>query len=123
MTKRKRVLLGALIVCFGLTCGAHGKRSLHGKATAATYVYEQRSGPIPPEVLKGLSALNAQGIVATDVDQNVTNGNGEIPTQYKVAIPTAKESGIPSLVVTAGEKVVRVVKNPQTESDVTGAVK
>ena len=73
---------------------------------------------MPDGVKIGLDKLNQRGIVATSVDQDQVDGDGDIPEQYKLAIPAAKQAGLPALVVQAGSKVVNVVKKPETEQQV-----
>ena len=51
------------------------------------------------------------------------DGSDEIPDQYKAALLEAKSVGLPALVVLSGDKVVRSVKDPRTESAVMEAVK
>jgi len=92
------------------------------KATAATYVFEKDSTGIPGAVLAALNTLNRRGIVATNHEVDTVDGSGEIPDQYKVPVAAAKVAGLPSLVVTAGEKVLTVVKDPKTEEAVLEAV-
>ena len=91
-----------------------------------TYVYEKDNTIIPKPVAYALQKLNEDetaGILASEFEQNTTDGNGEIPDQYKIALETAKEAGLPALVVQSGDRVVKVVKNPTTEEHVTEAVK
>lgn len=93
------------------------------KATAATYVYEKDDGDIPTPVVVALNRLNREkNIVATPFEDDTTDGDGEVPDQYKVPLEAAKEAGLPSLVVTAGATVLKVVKAPTTEADVIEAV-
>lgn len=91
------------------------------KPTAATYFYEKDSGGVPPAVGAGISKLNEQGIRATTHEDDTTNANQQIPKQYAVSLPAAREAGLPALVVMAGEKVVRTVKAPTTEESVLEA--
>jgi len=96
------------------------------KPTAATYVYEKDTTAIPSGVLAGLNRLNldrlGDSFIASVFEQDTVDGEGETPDQYKVALKSARESGLPSLVVTSGAVVLKVVKNPQTEQDVIGAL-
>ena len=92
------------------------------KATAATYVFEKDSTGIPGAVLSAINKLNRRGITATNHEVDTVDGSGEIPDQYKVPVAAAKVAGLPSLVVTAGEKVLAVVKDPKTEEAVLEAV-
>ena len=94
------------------------------KVTAAVYVYEKDQGPVPPPVLSALNRLNRERqIKATTLEADAKNGTGEVPAQYRVPLAAAKEKGLPALVVTAGEKVLAVVKAPATEQAVMEAVK
>lgn len=92
------------------------------KATAATYVYEKDDHAIPSAVSAALNTLNRQGILATTFEVDTTDGTGDVPDQYKAALAAAKDAGLPTLIVTAGDKVLRVVKNPKSEAEVIGAV-
>lgn len=94
-----------------------------GKATAATYVFEKDDGGVPAPVTAALSKLNSSGIRATPFEEDTTDGSGEVPDQYKVPLKAAQEAGLPALVVTAGARVLRVVKEPKTEAEVLEAVK
>ncbi len=93
------------------------------KPTAATYVYEKDDSVVPSPVMVALNQLNRAGIVATIFEEDTVNGDGETPAQYKVPLAAAKEAGPPALVVTAGDKVLRVVKSPKTAEEVLEAVK
>ena len=92
------------------------------KPTAVTYVHDEKA-VIPSPVLAALAELNTQGIVATAFPDDTTDGDNQVPDQYKIALPAAKASGIPSLVVQAGDKVVRVVKGPTSKAAVMEAAK
>lgn len=93
------------------------------KATAVTYTYDDKQHTVPAPVSAALDKLNRQGIEA-DLDEVDTNdASGEVPEQFKVSRPAAKEAGLPALVVMAGGKVVRVVKAPKTEEAVIEAAK
>lgn len=91
------------------------------KATAVTLVHEKNYA-LPAPVLAALNKLNQRGIVATLFMPTTTDGTGDVPDQYKVPAAAAKEAGLPALVVTAGAKVLKVVKDPRTEDDVIKAV-
>lgn len=94
------------------------------KATHAVYVYEKDQHVSTPGVRAGLNRLNREfGIEAVELDVDVTTGHGKIPEKYKLPFSTAKESGLPALVVMGGGKVIRVVKDPKTEAQVMEAVK
>lgn len=87
-----------------------------------TYVFdEDTTGAAPAPVAVALGKLNQQGIVALEFDKDTTDGDGETPEQFQVAVEAAAD--IPALVVQAGSNVVRVVKAPQTEAEVMEAAK
>lgn len=93
------------------------------KATAATFVYEKDEHAVPAAVRAALDKLNREKkIVATIFDDDVTDGTGEVPEQYRTALDEAKKAGLPALVVTNGNDVVKVVKSPTTMEQVLEAV-
>lgn len=94
------------------------------KATAVIYVYEKDQHSPPRAVQAALDRINAAGsVVASIFEQDATSGTGQVPAQYRAALAAAKAAGLPCLVVTAGDQVLRVVTNPQTEADVSEALK
>lgn len=96
---------------------------LPSPATAVTYVFEKDQHSPPRAVQAALDRINAAGsVVASIFEQDSTSGTGQVPAQYRAALAAAKAAGLPCLVVTAGDQVLRVVKNPQTEADVTEAL-
>ena len=105
-----------LIVAYFLFAGG----GIGGKADRATYVYEKDQGGVPSAVMSGLNKLNERKILATTHERDTKDGDQQIPDQYKVAVEAAKK--LPSLVVQAGDKVLKVVESPKTEEDVTKAV-
>lgn len=91
--------------------------------TAATYIYEKDETAVPAPIQAALNKINLEKkIVATLIDDDIVDGTGQIPEQYKAAIPAARAAGLPALVVMAGKEVLRVVKDP-TEAKVLEAVK
>jgi len=89
---------------------------------AVTYVYEKDNGEPSSGVMAGLNRLNREkNLKATIFEEDTVDGSGQVPDQYKVALDAARAAGLPALVVTAGEKVVNVVKNPTTAEQVWGA--
>ena len=91
-------------------------------ATSATYVYEKDATAVPSEVMSGLNRLNRERkIVATLFEQDSTDGDAQVPDQYKIPVAKAKEAGLRALVVLAGDSVLAVVKDPKTEKQVVEA--
>lgn len=91
--------------------------------TSVTYVHEQRDTPVPSAIHAALNRINREKNIPANVfDVDTKDGNGEVPDQYKVAALAAKEAGLPSLVVVAGDKALRVVKDPKTQDAVMEAV-
>lgn len=95
------------------------------KPTAVTYVYEKDQQPVPRPVQAALNKLHAAGggVVASLFEDDSTNGGGTVPQQYQVPLKAAREAGLPCLVVTAGDVVLRVLKSPTTEAEVLEASK
>jgi hypothetical protein len=69
------------------------------KPDAVVYVYEKDDTAVPSEIMVMLDRLNRAGILATDIDDDVTDGDGQVPDQYKAAIDAARLAGLPALVM------------------------
>jgi hypothetical protein len=69
------------------------------KADRVVYVYEKDDTAPSIEVMAMLDKLNRAGIQATDIDDDVVDGDGEMPDQYKVAIDAARLAGLPAIVL------------------------
>jgi hypothetical protein len=94
------------------------------KAKYAVYVYEKDSNAIPSAVMAGMNALNRQGIIAPAMDDDVTDGEGQVPEQLKVPLEESRKHGLPLLVVMdESYGVLRVVKAPTTAEQVTEAIR
>jgi hypothetical protein len=95
------------------------------KVTAVTYVYEKDQAPVPRPVQGALNKLHAAGggVVASLFEDDAVTGLGTVPKQYQVPLKAAREAGLPCLVVTAGDTVLRVLKAPTTEAEVLEAAK
>lgn len=92
------------------------------KPTAATYVFEKNDTGVPAGVRSALNTLNRRGIIATEFEDDTTNKNSQIPSQYKVPLEKAREVGLPALIVTGDGKVLNFVKDPRTEQQVLEAI-
>lgn len=118
---RGLVVLLILVALFAF--GGDGSPLSPSAVTAVTYVYEKDDTVVPSEVMSGINRLNREKkVTASIVDDDVKDGNGETPEQYKAPIEASKKDGLPILVATNGATVVRVVKNPKTEAEVVGIV-
>ena len=96
---------------------------LSTKATAATYVHDEKAN-IPSGVLSAIAELNTRpGFIASNFPDDATDGDGDVPEQYKVTLPAARAAGLPALVVQSGDKVLRTVKAPTTKAQVLEAVR
>jgi len=80
-----------------------------------TYVYEQSEQTVPKPIQLLLRKLNKDGIQATAIDDDGETGLGSIPIQYKNAISSAREIGIPCLIVENNGKVTLTVKDPNEQ--------
>lgn len=91
------------------------------KATAVVYTFEKDQTAVPSAVRAAINTLNRRGIVATEDEVDSTDGDAQVPDQYKVSRPAAVAAGLPALVVLAGDKVLKVVKDPRTDAAVLEA--
>lgn len=118
--RRIALLLCALVLVFG--GGGDSPAPLKTTPTAATYVYEKDDTAISSQVAAGLVRLNRErNIQATLFEEDTLDGEGQVPDQYKIALAEALKVGLPTLVITADDKVLKVVKDPKTEEQVWGA--
>jgi len=113
---RPIVLLVLAVLLVGRNAGWPGGSVVPGKVDKVTYVFEKNDNSVPRPVQAALRKLNEQGVEATAIDADVRTGTGEVPGQYRIAL--AEATDLPALVVQAGERVILVVDDPQTESDV-----
>jgi hypothetical protein len=112
----------SLVLLLGLGLLASSERGcsipgVGGKVTAVTYVYEKDDGAVPSFVGAALDKLNRREppILATPFEEDTTDSTGETPAQYKSAVTAARAAGLPSLVTQAGDKVIKVIKDPKPE--------
>jgi hypothetical protein len=71
------------------------------KPDRVVYVFEKDDSAPSIEVMTMLDKLNRAGIEATDVDDDVVDGDGQVPDQYKAAIDAARLAGLPTFVLLA----------------------
>lgn len=129
-TLQKIALLG--LVWLLMQKGGTTPPSIWDRPTDAVYVWEQdKTGAVPNHVLNALDKLNAR-----TAPNNIDATNYEVwpdqtPQYYQAALAAAKQvAGVdaqgylnePVFVVLAKKKVIRTVKNPQTEAQVLEAV-
>jgi hypothetical protein len=69
------------------------------KPDQVVFVYEQRDGSVPPAIAAALDKLNRAGIDASPFEDDSTDGDDDVPEQYKVALDAARLAGLPALVV------------------------
>jgi len=112
-----------LILLAGPLPAWHGTAVVAKTATGAAYVYEKDATAVPPGVTVGLNRLNRERqILATLVEADATDGDGEVPDQYRAAVEAAKARGLPALVVLSGSTVLAIVKAPTDADAVVRAV-
>lgn len=89
-----------------------------------TYVYEKDDGEIPSEVAVALDRLNRdRKIMATKFEDDSTDGDDQVPEQYKAALAIAREFGEPILVIEFIDgRTPLYVKGPTTKEQVLQAV-
>lgn len=92
-------------------------------ADAAVYVYEKDDGTIPTYVTVAVNRLNRdRKILATLLEDDTTDGDGDVPEQYRSALDAARKAGLPAVVALAGRTVLRVTPRPGSEAAVMEAV-
>jgi hypothetical protein len=96
------------------------------KVSTVTYFYEKDETQVPSYVSTALNKINRDSafkIVAAIFEDDSTNGGNNVPSQYKTAYEAAKKAGLPAVVVTAGDVVLKTIKAPKTESEIVEAAK
>jgi hypothetical protein len=93
--------------------------------TAVVYVYEKDTGAVPSGVRVALDKLNRSGILATEFEDDTTDGDDDVPLQYQIALNAARAKSLPgelkpSLVVMRGT-MPEVWHDVRTEQDVLEA--
>lgn len=116
--------LGLILLAGPLPAWHGGGTAVVAKtATAAVYVYEKDATAVPPGVTVGLNRLNRERqILATLVEADATDGDGDVPDQYRAALAAARGRGLPALVVLSGSTVLAIVKAPTDADAVVRAV-
>jgi hypothetical protein len=126
MTSGKKFAIAAILFCIFMAAKEAGltPNLLTPKdVTQATYVYDDDDGNVPAEVDAALTEISDDtDIVATPFDKDQVNGEGDTPTQYRVALAAAKEVGLPALVIQSGDEVIRVIEAPTTRDQVMEAI-
>lgn len=115
------LLLGLILLSGFLPAGRETVST--GPVTAAVYVYEKDDGGVPPFVTVAINKLNRERkVVATLLEDDTTDGDGDVPEQYQAALDAARKAGLPAVVALAGRTVIRVTPRPGSEAAVMEAV-
>lgn len=85
-------------------------------------VYESSEMPVPRQVHNARFELEAKGYECRVVDADVVTGLGTVPVHMRVAIEAARSQGLPALIVTNGDKVLRKMALPATDVEIVKAV-
>lgn len=85
-------------------------------------VYESSATPVPRQVHNARFELEAKGYEVRVVDADVVTGTGTVPLPLKPAIEAARAQGLPALVITNGEKVLKKIALPATAEEIVKAV-
>ena len=98
-------------------------RHVTGPATAVVYVYEKDATAVPAGVTVGLNRLNRERkVLATLLEADTTDGESDVPDQYRPALEAARERGLPALVVLSGSTVLAIVQAPTDAEAIVRAV-
>ena len=120
---RPLAFIAAGLLLLTLPCVEWGRVDTSGSATAAVYVYEKDDGGVPPFVTVAVNRLNRERkVVATLLEDDTTDGTGDVPDQYQAALDAARKAGLPAVVALAGRTVIRVTPRPGSEAAVMEAV-
>jgi len=93
-----------------------GRPAVPARATPA-------ASAVPAFVTVAINRLNRERkVVATLLEADTTDGTGEVPDQYRLALDAARKAGLPAVVALAGPTVLRVTRAPATEAAVMEAV-
>lgn len=115
------IAAGLLLLSLSLPAGV-GSRVVSAP-TAAVYVYEKDASAIPTGVTVGINRLNRERqILATLLEDDTTDGHGDVPDQYRAALSAARGRGLPALVVLSGSTVLSVVPAPTDADAIVRAV-
>lgn len=91
--------------------------------TSVVYVYEKDATAIPVGVTVGLNRINRErGLPATLYEADTTDGDGDVPAQYRDALAAATTAGLPALVVLSGTTVLSVTPAPTDAEAIVRAV-
>ena len=85
-------------------------------------VYESNDTTPLPYVAGALQTIQANGIATRLIDDDVLSGTGTLSDQMAAAIDAARSSGLPALVVMAGDTVKSVQPLPATAEQIVGVV-
>lgn len=85
-----------------------------------TYVYRPENQIVPRQIQAALRKLEEAGIEAAAIDQEIRDGNGQVPAQHRGALSAA--SSVPCLVIETADRVIKVIESP-TENDVMNYAK
>jgi hypothetical protein len=119
------ICVGLLVVRSGVVQFGIGL-PLVSEPTQVVYVYSKDAGPVPRPVAGALMDINANeklGIEATEFEHDTTDGDGDVPEQYRAAKRAAEAAGLPAVVVLAGGRVIATVKAPSTHSQIMELIK
>jgi hypothetical protein len=120
---RPFLLVAAGLLLLTLPRVEWGRVDTSGSATAAVYVYEKDDGGVPPFVAVAVNRLNRERkVVATLLEDDTTDGDGDVPEQYRAALDAARKAGLPAVVALSGRTVLRVTPRPGSEAAVMEAV-
>jgi hypothetical protein len=121
------LLVAAAVLLHGLSGGVLPIIGSPNAVTAVVYVYEKDDTAVPSGVRAGLNKINRLDrkpkIVATEFEDDTTDGTDSVPDQYKIPLAEFKKHGKPALVVLSGDEVLSVTLEPTTDEQVLGAVK
>lgn len=92
------------------------------QVTSVVYLHK-KSTRIPPAVKGAINEINRGGEIRASLHlYSTTDGDGEVPDQFKPAVEAVSEHELPTLVILAGDEVVDRIADPRTKDDVLEAL-
>lgn len=129
LTTSQRLIILAIV--WLLLSGGGGVGPSNSKPLVVM-LHESLHGNLPPYALGAAHDLEADGYEVRPVDDDLTDGTGEIPPWLKPALEPGRkimggntdgEQKDDALILLNGQRVVKAIKLPSTREAIVGAVK
>lgn len=133
MSARTKATLTVLVLlALALALAGGGATPFDTTPALIIMLHEVKHGPLPPYAIGAANELTAAGREVRMVDDDVTDGLGEVPGWLKPALETGRvimggatddAQKDDALILLKGERVVKAVKMPPTRPEIVEACK